>query len=155
VRDARAQWWAENLEKVKRRWAAGESAGLIASTTAGAPSRSGIMGKLHREGLLRGSEVPNPLGRKPRAPETEKRKPVKRKRAAKVCTRPTLRTVPYDPERARPITEVRGCLYPVEEAYGEHLFCNGPRKTGGPYCRAHAAITGGGFGAPLTQELRR
>jgi hypothetical protein len=148
MRDARKHWWVRNLEAVKRRWAAGESAGLIASTTAGAPSRNGIIGKMHREGLLRGGEG-EPRGRKPRAAETKPRtnRCGGRKPAwpPKAGAEPALRVVAYDPARVKPITEVRGCLYPVEERDGEHLFCNAPRG-GGPYCPAHREITRGGSG---------
>ena len=40
---------------------------------------------------------------------------------------------------------LRGCRYPLwgddeRPAYGEHRFCEAPRRPGTPYCAAHAAV---------------
>lgn len=140
-------WTDKAVEDVKARWARGESAGWIASEMRG-PSRSAVIGKLHRLGLL-GNKIQRV--RTPRSDDVLGRK-IQRRRIRKVAgldqgikftPPPVADGEPIGPHINLMLLEKGRCRWPfgdpTSDAFG---FCG--HTTHGPrYCAHHAGRSAG------------
>lgn len=111
-----AAWADTKVEALLEAWDEGLSLGLIAKRMN--ITRGAVSAKCDRLGLKR----PKPLidGRS-FAPHA--------KRPAKVWDEPQARRVP--------MWETTGCMWPVDEVDGVHLFCDAPKAAGRSYCECH------------------
>lgn len=146
-------WTPEALERAASMWTAGASGSQIAralTTRGGGPTRSAVVGKLYRMGLLkgRGKEVGR-LNTKAASTRTigivnAKRLTftggARRVEAMKRSFEPKPPVV-FDASLAKPWTERRfgECAYPVSGEGADTHSCCQPTK-GHTYCKAHRRI---------------
>lgn len=134
--------WSETMvDRLKSLWSEGLSASTIARRI-GCPSRSAVIGKLHRLGCSR------PLnGSKPRAttPRSRKRAPVGTITKARYLHGTTAPSAPLPapavddvPRVAFADLEPWHCRYPVGDPQAQNFgFCGLNRSVGTSYCPGH------------------
>lgn len=134
------RWNAGNFTVMKFMWIEGKSASEIGRKIG--CSRNAVLGQLHRHNLhklLPRLSVPKctvpPEKRPPQRKRVLPSPPVLKSRKAAELLRPARPPVAPDATLVS-ITEVTGCKWPMTAA-PPHLFCNGERIDGRPYCAYH------------------
>lgn len=152
----RASVWDDqaNVDKLIALWNEGCSSGIIADKIGGGVTRSGILGKLHRLGLLAANDKPRQSRTRKSYGEVSKRtreirKVGNQKMQTRIVERPRPVIVPRPPkilpaaERAAQIVPrhldimqltSRTCKWPYGD--GPYTYCGHP-ATHGPYCEGH------------------
>jgi GcrA cell cycle regulator len=115
---AMSTWTDERIEELKRLWNESLTGTEIAKRL-GLKDRNAVMGKIHRLGLAR-------------------------KNIATEAQAPANDTQPPEAEEAlHPVLLLKewSCRYPIGDPLGsEFHFCGARRRSGLPYCEAHARI---------------
>jgi GcrA cell cycle regulator len=163
-------WTDARIAELVRLWQGGVSAGGIAETLGDGVSRSAVLGKLHRLGLLgsrkaaaaprryAGSVPPAPApalasGRPPPPPlrlaEVPSAPPVTAWRTAAFVT---LRGTTPRPWLTREFGE---CAFPVDGEGAATLSCCAPVRRGSVYCAAHHRIAYKAFPPSAREEEQR
>lgn len=138
-------WTDEKVSELRMKWNEGYSAGWIAAMFGF--TRSSIIGKVHRLGLKPRMTIKRTIDSvgSPR-PRQPRRKPEPR-----VIDVVSVQPMPVlvQAEDAKPLhldllaLSPNQCRWPYGD--GPFTFC-GCHKASGPYCLAHSAIAGGGYG---------
>lgn len=143
-------WNDEKIEKLKKLWAEGHSAGQIAGRMPGT-SRSAVIGKIHRLGLSgRATVIKLKSTRKPRLVSS---KPAPQRSNAKSATRAAAVQKMFEAEPFQPSEELdvplhqrktvetleeKSCRWPIGDPQDEAFhFCGADKVTGLPYCEFH------------------
>lgn len=148
-------WTDERVERLKALWAEGLSCSQIAAALGGV-SRNGVIGKIHRLGLHKGtSNIPRtPRVAKPKAPKEPRLKIVKpvkpeRARVADGSLEPLVIPTPVEDtdipmEQRRTLVQLTDetCRWPVGlPGADDFFFCGAPAATRNgeraPYCDGH------------------
>lgn len=145
-------WTAERIEQLKALHAADNSASQIAEVM-GAPSRSAVIGKLHRLGLHRGEKhkannrVPAP--KRPRKPAPKAMRPL----VIPAAVRPVSAPAPVDlprPDEALPesrllsLFDLRAttCRWPLGDPQKPGFaFCGADCDPARSYCETHRLLS--------------
>jgi hypothetical protein len=162
----KADWSDENIERVKRLWVAGYSAGSISRQLGGAFTRNAVIGKLFRMGEMgrRQAAEPRNVVEAPKAPKLRapivkrlpglnggiRLSPAIMKPKALPDFKPLLHEVVTEP---KPWLERKfgECAYPVAGDGAGLMSCCGPVWEARAYCRAHAEVM---FRKPRTEAQR-
>ena len=139
-------WTYERVKTLKKLWADGVSASLIARKI-GEVSRNAVVGKVHRLGLVKRltrDRIPNPPTKRVRAgksavpflPRSAFVKPVQPK--------PRAEPIPIDaqPPLMKPMEALQAgdCRFPIGDPQQEGFgFCGHPKSPHSPYCASHKA----------------
>lgn len=145
-------WTTERVELAKKLWAEGRSATEIANRLGGF-TRSAVLGKLNRLGLLKTREKPSAPARVPRAPRPI-RLPKDTRLVIAGCgavlqvpkAHPPRQVV--EPPKALVASKPKPwierepgeCAYPVSEDGADVHSCCAPVKGDGAYCKAHRRL---------------
>jgi GcrA cell cycle regulator len=122
------EWNADELATLHSMWRAGETGTTIAARLG--TSRSAVLGKISRIGLMRGKRAPRPVRRKP--PRRTKPKP----------KFPFLkRQPPRQPSGPVPFAELaeHHCRWIPGEPHTQ-MYCGAAKITGSSYCATHTRI---------------
>src|SRR4051812_39810725 len=154
-------WTDERVELLKKLWADGLSASVIA-TELGGVTRNAVIGKVHRLGLSGRAKAPAPQPPRRAKPTRAPSHPLRTapsvhgnaalaveivpvaepKPEAEATPRPTQDVVIALSERVT-IMELREqmCRWPLGDPGREDFrFCGGRSSPGGPYCLHHSAL---------------
>jgi len=148
-RDATSPWTDERIELVKTLWSQGVSARRIARELGDDISRSAVLGKVHRLGIVHTS--PNSGARRPEG--THARLAARREhdvagelpawvRDAEPYVDDPLVDADIPASQRRALLELSGraCRWPVgDPSRADFFFCGGEAFPGKPYCVAHCA----------------
>ena len=133
-------WTPENLDWLKRLWFEGKSGGIIAREMGQGFTRSAIMGKARRLGLMGRGKPPNHHSKHT---EMVKKPPKKRirKLALKAPPRPVI-VRPPPPASGVPLLELeawhcRSVTGHSNDRYGLAVFCGEVVQEGKRYCPKH------------------
>ena len=121
------EWNADELATLRSMWRAGETGAAIAEKLG--TSRSAVLGKIARIGLMRSKRAPRPIRRK--APRSTKPKP----------KFPFLKRKP--PPSAGPVHFAQLAAHHCRWMPGEphtQIYCGQTRISGSSYCAAHTRI---------------
>lgn len=139
-------WTDERTETMRKLWADGWSASMIAEKLGGA-TRNAVISKAHRLGIQGREEPQRPGGKngykvaRPK-PESKPRKPDVRTKPIRPIMAPTPVPIPVGevPATARPWLEraLGQCAYPVAGEGADTWSCCAP--TDRTYCAGHAAL---------------
>lgn len=160
--DSTEAWTPERVERLKKEWAAGTSAGRI-SVILGGVSRNAVIGKVHRLGLARRATTSRNLCYRTKRAQfahiNNKCESLKRMFAARGIPKSgllaakslairglsSLDPLPLPERQASDIgrksivdVEAGECRFPVTQDDGKHLCCADKAVAGLPYCAAHA-----------------
>lgn len=133
-------WTAERVGRLVELWRAQASATKIAESLGGGVTRSAVVGKLHRLGLMRDA-----AGRRDARADGARRSQDKQRRQPRPSAPSGLPIVPAAAVRPCPVVPrlvglerlgPQHCRWPYEVA-GETAFCGHPAQAGGPYCPDH------------------
>lgn len=157
-------WADDDVETIKRMWAAGESASRISEALDGRKSRGAVLGKIGRLGLL-GSGGSGEAARKAVEERSAEREAAKKatqekarlERAARRAAEAAAREKAREKVSARVIPmpnviichpvilrdlEGHQCHFPLDERGegGHWLYCGAKAAIGSPYCAGHHRI---------------
>jgi GcrA cell cycle regulator len=130
--------WSDNrIEQLKSLWQEGLSASQVARAM-GDVTRNAVLGKLHRLGLLAGSQASRPS--RPRVSNPRCRSPRASKAAIPIPVAEPDAFTFEDGSFATVVTvNDRMCRWPIgDPKHCEFHFCGQARKPGSCYCEAHA-----------------
>jgi GcrA cell cycle regulator len=131
-------WTDDQLETLKTLWAGGCTAREIAAEV-GAVSRSAVLGKVLRLGLMgQGRPRRPPAARKPRASRT-----IARTAAVAPPVAPARiddASIPFAQRKSLFELSDATCRWPVGDPATELFFCGGEPATGSPYCLWHSHV---------------
>jgi len=153
-RYATSSWTEERIELVKRRWSQGVSARRIARELGDDVSRSAVLGKIHRLGVVdtspnsggrRSESKAAPLAAGPDAtaklPRNQCDVPAWASDAEPYIDDPLVDAdIPVSQRRAFLELSGRACRWPVgNPGSADFFFCGAEAFVGKPYCAAHCA----------------
>lgn len=148
-----ADWTANELETIRTRWGAGDSAGEIAKTLRGR-TRNAVIGMVHRKGFTRDGDVDMNLvlKRRLKAQARDRHAPKWQPRRMERVERPTIveplfpdfvtiTDCPTGAEAATLSLSKHQCRFPVgDPRHANFHFCNGTQKAGSVYCEHHHSV---------------
>ena len=152
------EWDAASVELLKRLYAEGKSAALIAQEMPFVCSRNAIIGKVHRLKLPRrgpnGNKMIERISPRKRVESNEGCKLMPSQSGAVALYAPPRKRLPPKLPRAKSVPVAASapvsildllphhCRYIVVDADSVSLarYCGGLRETSGPYCPGHAEI---------------
>lgn len=137
-------WTDARIERLKMLHADGWSSSQIAADL-GDATRNGVIGKIHRLGLVRDGIVKKVVA--PRAPREAKPR-VQKSRQRYIPGTNRFYEAVSNPAEVKlrcveiactvPFADVTGCMFTPDD--GPFLFCDGPKQAGSSYCTAHHAL---------------
>lgn len=139
-------WTDEQVDELRRRWTAGESASQIARAM-GLESRNQVIGKIHRLPDIPKRQTKRPVNhnkaKRPRRRDQPNLIFAKRRRDRSAAVhRPEIRPqdVPVPESLGLPLLDLKAgqCRYPYGE--GPYLFCGHPTRSESSFCMAHHFI---------------
>lgn len=138
-------WTSEASEMAATLWKQGLSASEIADRLPINVSRSAVLGKINRMGLmgrtLEGKPIGNAPKRRRRQPRAKKAEPVKRHFPTYEVPRPSASEWQRDTLTTLAEIEPCGCRYVVGDPRGaETVMCGAEKIPGLSYCLEHARV---------------
>lgn len=138
-------WTDAEVEQIKVLFSSGLSASRISLRLGSRRSRSAILGKLSRIGLLKGRvhrEESEPKERTPRPPRTRSQPQLPKRVSPHMALAKPWRPLAPEPHRVT-ILQLSSttCKWPIGDPGNEDFcFCGHGPRDGSPYCEYHARI---------------